>query len=170
MFVSSWFIIEHPPNQSNSQAETKIALPIIPITFLDHRSMHCRKGWNNCSQELYGRDEWSLFHSSSYLFHHWSPSYQTLVRISIAVWSQGLLISIRRTVPVPTNLHHREMFTPNCVHILASFTNHLRRMLDPRRPNRKVSTDKAEKLLIRYEPALPGHPTHVLSCNYQVSL
>ena len=45
-----------------------------------------------------------------------------------------------------------------------------RRLLDPRRPHRKPTTEEAEEFLIEYDPVLPNDPRRVLSHNYDVSL
>ncbi|KAF4611826.1 hypothetical protein D9613_004025 [Agrocybe pediades] len=44
-----------------------------------------------------------------------------------------------------------------------------RRMLDPRRPNRKTTADEQEEFLIQYDPLLPNDPRRVLSHNYDVA-
>jgi hypothetical protein len=44
-----------------------------------------------------------------------------------------------------------------------------RRFLDPRRPNRKLTSEDAEEQLIQYEPVLQNHPQRVLSHNYEVT-
>jgi hypothetical protein len=43
-----------------------------------------------------------------------------------------------------------------------------RRLLDPRRPNRKVTNQEAEEQLMQYEPVLASQPQRVLSHNYEV--
>ena len=44
-----------------------------------------------------------------------------------------------------------------------------RRLLDPRRPHRKPTTEELEELLIEYDPVLPNDPRRVLSHNYDAS-
>ena len=44
-----------------------------------------------------------------------------------------------------------------------------RRLLDPRRPHRKPTTEELEEFLIEYDPVLPNDPRRVLSHNYDVS-
>ena len=44
-----------------------------------------------------------------------------------------------------------------------------RRLLDPRRPHRKPTTEELEEFLIEYDPILPNDPRRVLSHNYDVS-
>ncbi|KAK7046106.1 hypothetical protein VNI00_007107 [Paramarasmius palmivorus] len=44
-----------------------------------------------------------------------------------------------------------------------------RRFLDPRRPNRKPTTQEQEELLVQYEPLLPDDQRRVLSHNYEVA-
>lgn len=44
-----------------------------------------------------------------------------------------------------------------------------RRLLDPRRPHRKTTTEELEEFLIQYDPVLPNDPRRVLSHNYDVS-
>jgi ER membrane protein complex subunit 1 len=43
-------------------------------------------------------------------------------------------------------------------------------MLDPRRPNRKVTAEEQEENLIQYVPFLHEDPRRVLSHEYQVGL
>jgi ER membrane protein complex subunit 1 len=43
-----------------------------------------------------------------------------------------------------------------------------RRFLDPRRPNRKPTSEEVEEQLIQYEPVLQDHPQRVLSHSYEV--
>lgn len=43
-----------------------------------------------------------------------------------------------------------------------------RRLLDPRRPKRKVTAEEQEEFLIQYEPVLPEDPRRTLSHDYQV--
>lgn len=43
-----------------------------------------------------------------------------------------------------------------------------RRLLDPRRPNRKPTAEEQEEFLIQYDPVLPNDPRRVLSHNYDV--
>ena len=42
------------------------------------------------------------------------------------------------------------------------------RFLDPRRPDRKVTTEEQEEFLMQYDPVLPNDPRRVLSHNYEV--
>ncbi|EPQ55571.1 DUF1620-domain-containing protein [Gloeophyllum trabeum ATCC 11539] len=44
-----------------------------------------------------------------------------------------------------------------------------RRLLDPRRPKRKPTSEEMEEMLIQYDPLLPYEPRAVLSHNYQVA-
>ena len=44
-----------------------------------------------------------------------------------------------------------------------------RRIFDPRRPNRKVTSEEQEEQLFPYDPLLPNAPRRVLSHNYDVS-
>ncbi|RDB18117.1 ER membrane protein complex subunit 1 [Hypsizygus marmoreus] len=44
-----------------------------------------------------------------------------------------------------------------------------RRLLDPRRPNRKVTAEEQEEFLVPYNPVLPYDPHRVLSHNYEVT-
>ena len=44
-----------------------------------------------------------------------------------------------------------------------------RRLLDPRRPHRKPTTEELEEFLIEYDSILPNDPRRVLSHNYDVS-
>ena len=44
-----------------------------------------------------------------------------------------------------------------------------RRIFDPRRPNRKVTSEEQEEQLFPYDPLLPNDPRRVLSHNYDVS-
>ncbi|KAK1228286.1 hypothetical protein PQX77_008674 [Marasmius sp. AFHP31] len=44
-----------------------------------------------------------------------------------------------------------------------------RRLLDPRRPNRKPTSEEAEEFLIQYDPLLPDDPRQTLSHNYKIS-
>ncbi|KAF8153864.1 hypothetical protein B0H34DRAFT_661928 [Crassisporium funariophilum] len=44
-----------------------------------------------------------------------------------------------------------------------------RRLLDPRRPHRKPTTEESEEFLIQYDPVLPNDPQRVLSHNYDVA-
>ncbi|KAJ7588211.1 hypothetical protein C8J56DRAFT_1164789 [Mycena floridula] len=57
--------------------------------------------------------------------------------------------------------------------IVATSANHVksfsRRFLNPRRPNRKTTTEEQEEYLIPYDPNLPDDPRRVLSHNYQVA-
>jgi len=43
-----------------------------------------------------------------------------------------------------------------------------RRLLDPRRPNRKLNNEDVEEQLIQYEPVLQNLPQRTLSHNYEV--
>ena len=43
-----------------------------------------------------------------------------------------------------------------------------RRFLDPRRPNRKVTSEEMEEFLIQNDPIMPNDPKRVLSHNYEV--
>ena len=45
-----------------------------------------------------------------------------------------------------------------------------RRLLDPSRPNRKVTAEEQEAFLVQYEPVLAYDPRRVLSHNYEVNL
>lgn len=45
-----------------------------------------------------------------------------------------------------------------------------RRLLNPRRPNRKVTAEEQEEFLVPYEPVLAYDPKRVLSHNYEVWL
>jgi hypothetical protein len=45
-----------------------------------------------------------------------------------------------------------------------------RRLLDPRRPNRKPTSEEVEEQLIQYEPVLQHYPQRVLSHNYEVQI
>ncbi|KII83787.1 hypothetical protein PLICRDRAFT_147866 [Plicaturopsis crispa FD-325 SS-3] len=57
--------------------------------------------------------------------------------------------------------------------IVANLNNKIhsipRRLLDPRRPKRKVTAEEQEEFLIQYEPVLPEDPRRTLSHDYQVS-
>ncbi|KAF9007089.1 hypothetical protein BDQ17DRAFT_1407603 [Cyathus striatus] len=44
-----------------------------------------------------------------------------------------------------------------------------RRLLNPRRPSRKVTSEEQEEQLIPYDPVLPDNPRNVLSHNYEVA-
>ncbi|KAF8809912.1 DUF1620-domain-containing protein [Phlegmacium glaucopus] len=44
-----------------------------------------------------------------------------------------------------------------------------RRLLDPRRPHRKTTTEEQEEFLVQYDPVLPNDPRRVLSHNYDVA-
>ncbi|KAL0064178.1 hypothetical protein AAF712_008900 [Marasmius tenuissimus] len=44
-----------------------------------------------------------------------------------------------------------------------------RRLLDPRRPNRKPTSEEAEEFLVQYDPLLPDDPRQTLSHNYKIS-
>ena len=44
-----------------------------------------------------------------------------------------------------------------------------RRLLDPRRPHRRPTSEELEEQLIEYDPVLPNDPRRVLSHNYDVS-
>lgn len=50
-------------------------------------------------------------------------------------------------------------------HRIQSFSRHF---LDPRRPNRKTTTEEQEEYLITYDPVLPNDSKRVLSHNYNV--
>ncbi|KAF8884531.1 hypothetical protein BD779DRAFT_1443085 [Infundibulicybe gibba] len=43
------------------------------------------------------------------------------------------------------------------------------RMLNPRRPHRKTTTEEQEEFLIQYDPVIPSDPRRVLSHNYDVA-
>lgn len=44
-----------------------------------------------------------------------------------------------------------------------------RRLLDPRRPKRKPTSEEQEEMLIEYDPLLPDEPKQVISHQYEVS-
>lgn len=43
-----------------------------------------------------------------------------------------------------------------------------RRIFDPRRPNRKVTSEEQEEWLIQYDPLIPDDPRRIISHNYEV--
>lgn len=43
-----------------------------------------------------------------------------------------------------------------------------RRIFDPRRPKRKVTSEEQEEWLIQYDPLIPDDPRRVISHNYEV--
>ena len=68
--------------------------------------------------------------------------------------------------------------------ILASFLNRLhlkvatnddkihaisRRLLDPRRPKRKPTSEEQEEMLFEYDPVIPNDPKQVISHKYEAS-
>lgn len=43
-----------------------------------------------------------------------------------------------------------------------------KRVLDPRRPNRKPTSEEMEEWLFQYDPLVPDDPRRVISHNYKV--
>lgn len=62
-------------------------------------------------------------------------------------------------------IHHLTVSVATQNHKIQSFP---RRALNPRRPNRKVTTEEQEEGLIQYDPVIPDDSKRVLSHNYQV--
>ena len=44
-----------------------------------------------------------------------------------------------------------------------------RRLLDPRRPKRKPTSEEQEEMLIEYDPVIPDDPKQVISHKYEAS-
>jgi hypothetical protein len=44
-----------------------------------------------------------------------------------------------------------------------------RRLLDPRRPKRKPTSEEQEEMLIQYDPVIPDEPKLVISHQYEAS-
>ena len=44
-----------------------------------------------------------------------------------------------------------------------------RRLLDPRRPKRKPTSEEQEEMLIEYDPVIPNDPKQVISHKYEAS-
>jgi ER membrane protein complex subunit 1 len=66
------------------------------------------------------------------------------------------VIGCQRIIPcVVAGRNHRILSLPN-------------RLLDPRRPNRKVTAEEQEEFLVQYDPILLDDPRRVLSHHYEV--
>ena len=68
--------------------------------------------------------------------------------------SQYVCIVLTILLKVATNTHKIQTFP--------------RRILDPRRPHRKVTAEEAEEGLFQYEPLIPDDPKRVISHTYEV--
>ncbi|KAF9473948.1 DUF1620-domain-containing protein [Pholiota conissans] len=76
--------------------------------------------------------------------------------------------AITALVPTTTKfgITSKDIIVATANHRIQSFP---RRVLDPRRPNRKVTSEEAEEYLFTYDPLLPNDPRRVLSHNYDVA-
>ncbi|KAL0573048.1 hypothetical protein V5O48_008907 [Marasmius crinis-equi] len=80
------------------------------------------------------------------------------------VYSHG--ISAIATTKTKFGITSRDVIVANNNNKIHSIS---RRLLDPRRPNRKPTSEEAEEFLVQYDPLLPDDPRQVLSHNYKIS-
>ncbi|KAF5329635.1 hypothetical protein D9619_009267 [Psilocybe cf. subviscida] len=75
-------------------------------------------------------------------------------------------ITALATTSTKYGISTKDLIVATANHRIQSFP---RRVLDPRRPNRKVTAEEAEEFMSTYEPLLPNDPRRVLSHNYDVA-
>lgn len=77
-----------------------------------------------------------------------------MLSVSVTLLSLTRSYAKHHTIPVAGTNHQVQSFP--------------RRFLDPRRPNRKPTSEEQEEWLMQYDPLIPDDPKHVLSHKYQV--
>ncbi|GLB44268.1 putative DUF1620-domain-containing protein [Lyophyllum shimeji] len=122
------------------------------------------KGWRMVSVELYegsGADDKT---SSSDMSSHADGS------VNVTTFEQAYVFPHAITALAPTTTKFgmtvKDLIVASRTHQIQSIP---RRLLDPRRPNRKVTAAEQEEFLVQYEPVLASDPKRTLSHHYEVA-
>ncbi|KAF5367352.1 hypothetical protein D9615_010290 [Tricholomella constricta] len=122
------------------------------------------KGWRVVSVELYegtGLDEKTMSSDMS-SFSDGS--------VNVVAFEQSYVFPHAITAMSPTStkfgMTSKDLIVASRNHQIQSIQ---RRLLNPRRPNRKVTSEEQEEFLVPYDPVLGYDPRRVLSHNYEVA-
>jgi len=122
------------------------------------------KGWRMVSVELYegsGPDDKTR---SSDMSSYSDGS------VNVTAFEQAYVFPHAITALSPTTtkfgMTSKDLIVASRTHQIQSIQ---RRLLDPRRPNRKVTAEEQEEFLVPYEPVLTNDPKRVLSHHYEVA-
>jgi len=90
--------------------------------------------------------------------------------LNVQTFEKAYVFPYAITALAPTStkfgITSKDLIVATANHRIQSFP---RRALDPRRPNRKVTSEEQEEMLFQYDPLLPNDPRRVLSHNYDVA-
>ncbi|PFH46226.1 hypothetical protein AMATHDRAFT_70337 [Amanita thiersii Skay4041] len=121
------------------------------------------KGWRIVSVEMYEGLTDEKFKSSDMGAYNKEMANVTVIEQAY-VFPYG--VSALATTSTKFGITSKDLIVATLNGRIQSFP---RRMLDPRRPNRKPTNVELEEMLVQYDPLLPDDPKRVLSHNYQTA-
>ncbi|KAA1466837.1 DUF1620-domain-containing protein [Dentipellis sp. KUC8613] len=128
------------------------------------RAQGAMKGWKIVSVEFYegkGVDD----RTGSADMSSYSPRSLEFMKLEQSfVFPHG--ISAMAVTQTKFGVSVKDIIVANELGQIQSFS---RRMLDPRRPLRKVTAEEQEEMLVQYDPIIPDDPRRVLSHRYKVA-
>ncbi|KAG5641215.1 hypothetical protein DXG03_005748 [Asterophora parasitica] len=122
------------------------------------------KGWRMVTVELYEGTRLDQKTKSSDISSYSDGS------VDVTAFEQSYVFPHAITAIAPTSTKFgmavKDLIVANRNHQIHSIQRHL---LNPRRPNRKVTAEEQEEFLVPYDPVIAYDPRRVLSHNYEVA-